>query len=191
MIPADETPRVVVLGWGNITRSDDGLGPLLMERVREARLPHVTAIEDFQLQVEHALDLQGQELALFVDAGQGTPAPFSFAQTAARMDLTFTSHKQSPEAVLSVYETIVGKAPPPAFVLTVAGEDFSVGALLSPAGAQRLELAWDFLLGLLRAPSLEGWREAAGCAGAVWEKGAIADCDAGDTMIGSGSKPEC
>ncbi len=157
-----EPARVVLLGWGNITRSDDGLGPLLMERARAVGLPHVTLIEDFQLQVEHALDLRGHDLALFVDAGKGTPAPFSFMQTAPRPDLTFTSHKQTPEAVLSVYETVLGEAPPPAFVLTVAGEDFSVSASLSPAAAQRLELAWDFLLPLLEAPSLEGWQEAAG-----------------------------
>jgi hydrogenase maturation protease len=163
MSSADKAPRVVVFGWGNITRSDDGIGPLLMERVRDAALPHVTPIEDFQLQVEHALDLQEHGLALFVDAGCGTAAPFSFTQTAPRLDLSFTSHKQSPEAILSVYETVLKTPPPPAFVLTVAGEDFSVGASLSGPGAERLELAWDFLLSLLRAPSLTNWREAVTC----------------------------
>jgi hypothetical protein len=32
--------------------------------------------EDFRLQIEHALDLEGTEAALFLDAGKGTPPPF-------------------------------------------------------------------------------------------------------------------
>jgi len=158
-------PRVVVLGWGNITRSDDGLGPLLLERVARARLQHVTVIEDFQLQIEHALDLRGHDLVVFADAGFKTPAPFRFVQTKPRAGMAFSSHKLTPEAVLDVYREVTGNAPPPAFVLTVAGEDFSVGASLSAAAAERLELASDFLLFLLQFPSLESWRAAAQEAG--------------------------
>ena len=58
--------HVVVLGWGNASRGDDGLGPLLLARVEALGLSHVTAIEDFQLQLEHALDLKGADLALSI-----------------------------------------------------------------------------------------------------------------------------
>ena len=152
---------MVVLGWGNITRTDDALGPLLMERIERAQLQHVSVVEDFQLQIEHALDLQGHDLALFADAGFGTPAPFAFFQTAPRAGMDYSSHKLAPEAVLDIFQRVMGETPPPAFVLSVAGEDFSVGKSLSPAAAQRLELASDFLLQLLRFPSLENWQAAA------------------------------
>ena len=110
------TPRVVLLGWGNVTRTDDALGPLLMERARCARLPHVTLVEDFQLQIEHALDLQGHALALFADAGLGSPAPFTFYRTEPRADTAYSSHKLAPEAVLDIYLRVLGETPPPAFV---------------------------------------------------------------------------
>ncbi len=161
MNTASVTPSVVVLGWGNVTRTDDALGPLLMERVRRARLRHVTLVEDFQLQIEHALDLQGHALALFADAGFGSPAPFAFYRTEPRAGTAYSSHKLAPEAVLDIYQRVLGETAPPAFVLSVAGEDFSVGDALSPAAAQRLELASDFLLQLLRSPSLENWQAAA------------------------------
>jgi hydrogenase maturation protease len=154
--PEVSLPRVVVLGWGNITRSDDALGPLLLERVRRAQFPHVTVVEDFQLQPEHAFDLSGHDLALFVDAGFETPAPFAFFQTAPKASTALSSHHVSPEAVLDLHERVLG-APPPAFILSVAGEDFSVGDTLSAAATQRLELASDFLLQRLRFPSLENW----------------------------------
>lgn len=70
--------RLVVFGWGNDARGDDGLGPLLLERVARMGLKDVATIEDFQLQIEHALDLDGADLALFLDAGKDTPAPFAF-----------------------------------------------------------------------------------------------------------------
>lgn len=153
--------QVVVLGWGNVTRSDDALGPLLLERVRREQFQHVTIVEDFQLQIEHAFDLKGQDLALFVDAGFKTQEPFAFFQTAPRRSMEISSHTLAPEALLDIYERVLGETPPPAFILTVAGEDFSIGDTLSAAARQRLELASDFLLQRLRAPSLENWRMAA------------------------------
>jgi len=67
--------RLVVFGWGNDASGDDGLGPLLLARVARAAWAGVTTVENFQLQIEHALDLDGAEAALFVDAGKDTPAP--------------------------------------------------------------------------------------------------------------------
>jgi hydrogenase maturation protease len=160
--PASALPRVVVLGWGNITRSDDALGPLLLERIRREHFEHVTVIEDFQLQPEHALDLSGHHLALFVDAGFETPAPFAFFQTAPKASTAFSSHTLAPEAVLDIHERVLGEPSTPAFVLSVAGEDFSVGDRLSAAAAERLELASAFLLQRLRLPTLESWRAAEG-----------------------------
>ena len=72
---------VVVFAVGNRSRGDDALGPLLLERLAavldaEGRGSRFELIDDFQLQIEHALDLAGRRLALFIDAGTGTPAPF-------------------------------------------------------------------------------------------------------------------
>jgi len=114
-------------------------------------------VEDFQLQPEHAFDLSGRDLALFVDAGAGTPAPFAFTRIAPKASLAFTSHSLAPEAVLDIHQRVLGEAAVPAFVLTVAGEDFEVGDGLSAAAAERLELAAEFLLERLRRASLEGW----------------------------------
>ena len=149
--------RLVVLGWGNESRGDDGLGPLLLRRFAEANWPDTVAIEDFQLQIEHALDLEGAECALFIDAGKGTPAPFTFCEIAPRAGDVHTTHALSPEAVLDVYARIKGP-PPPAFVICVRGESFELGEGLSSDGIARLEAAWGFLSRLMREPSLEAWR---------------------------------
>ena len=152
--------RLIVFGWGNDARGDDGLGPLLLGRVARAGWTDVTTIEDYQLQIEHALDLDGAEAALFLDAGRNTPAPFAFSEIAPKRDATHTTHALAPEAVLDVYARSLGRTPPPAFTLCVRGERFELGEGLSAEAAERLEGAWAFVQRLMREPSVEAWRRA-------------------------------
>lgn len=156
------SPDVVIFAIGNPSRGDDALGPLLMERLRDW-LPlqpegaRFELVEDFQLQVEHALDLEGKSLALFIDAGSGTPAPYSFTPVRAAGDLAHTSHALEPATVLHVQGKLQGTAPPPAFVLCVRGEAFELGEPLSPAALEHLEQAWERLQSLCRDACPEAW----------------------------------
>ncbi len=152
---------LVVFGWGNDARGDDGLGPLLLQRVARAAWPEVRAIEDFQLQIEHALDLDGADLALFLDAGKDTPAPFTFTEIEPARALTPTTHALAPEAVLDVYARALRQSPPPAFTLCICGERFELGEGLSPEASERLEAAWTFVQDLMGERSAEGWRRKA------------------------------
>ena len=154
--------RLVVFGWGNDARGDDGLGPLLLARVARAGWPDVTTVEDFQLQIEHALDLDGAEAALFVDAGKDTPAPFAFAEIEPARGATPTTHALAPEAVLDVYVRALRQPPPPSFTLCMRGERFELGEGLSPEARERLEAAWAFVQGLMGERSVEDWRRKAG-----------------------------
>lgn len=156
--------RLVVFGWGNTARGDDGLGPLLLEKIAALDLPNLVVVEDFQLQIEHALDLDGADLALFVDASVAAPAPFSFAETGPRPGLTHTSHAMAPEAVLDVAVRVLGRTPPPAFVLGMRGEAFELGTALGPAARAHLEAAFAFLKPLLDRPEVALWRAAAAIA---------------------------
>lgn len=149
--------QLVVFGIGNPSRGDDALGPLLLQRLDRARLPGVVTVEDFQLQIEHAIDLQGRSLALFIDAGQGTPAPFSFAPVYPAFNPAHTTHSLSPGDVLAVYSRALEQEPPPAYVLCVRGQRFELGEGLSPAAEAHLEAAWMFLLQLCCDPDPRRW----------------------------------
>ncbi len=151
-------PRVVVLGWGNVSRGDDAIGPLLLQRLSEAAWPGVETIEAYQLQIEHALDLVGADLVLFVDAGMDTPAPFAFDEIHPQGAFTSSTHALLPQSVLEVFCKVQGTAPPPAFVLCVRGEDFELGAPLGALAAHHLAQAWDWMQGLFRKPDAASWR---------------------------------
>ncbi len=153
---------VVVFGVGNPSRGDDALGPLLMAELEAAAQPGVRLVEDFQLQVEHALDLDGAALALFIDAGTGTPAPFTFAEIQPRASRAVSSHALDPAAVLQVFRDVRQTPPPPAFVLCVRGESFELGAPLSEGAERHLTAARQWLANCLANQTPEHWRQLTG-----------------------------
>lgn len=159
---------VVVFATGNRSRCDDAIGPLLLERLArwltaEGRTDAFELIEDYQLQIEHALDLQGRRLALFIDAGWGTAAPLEFfAIGPAVMPGEPGTHQLSPQRVLDVYRQVALAEPPPSFVLCVRGERFDIGEELSALAEAHLEAAWRQLTLLCREPDAALWRAMAG-----------------------------
>ena len=158
---------VAVFAIGNRSRGDDAIGPLLLERLElwlEARgkADEFELIDDYQLQIEHALDLQGKRLLLFIDAGCGTPAPFRFYSIdSTSAAATSSTHELPPEGVLDVYRQFEGAAPPPSFVLCVRGERFHLGEGLSGAATAYAESAWLHLQRLCLRPDANFWSDIA------------------------------
>jgi hydrogenase maturation protease len=146
-----ERAPVLVLAVGNPSRGDDALGPELAARLEAAGLPGVEVISEFQLQVENALDLEGRERVIFVDAGAGTAPPFELRALSAAAEFLHTSHALAPEAVLATYQRVTGKAAPESWLLCVRGESFELGEALSAAAGGHLEAAWRRLVVLCRS----------------------------------------
>ena len=158
--------RIVLFGTGNPSRGDDALGPLLLERAVAwlSGQPglEVDAVADFQLQVEHALDLQGSGLALFLDADVSCAGAYALRRVVPCDDQSHTTHELSPGAVLLVCRRVIGEEPPPAFSLGVRGERFELGEPLSASAARHLDAAWTCLQQLLLDGRPEAWAELAG-----------------------------
>ena len=159
--PPDVAP-LLVLAVGNPSRGDDALGPLAAERLAALALPGVEVLTDFQLQVEHALDLLGRRRVVFVDAAASGAAPFELRPLAPaaqvsraapglpRSAASFSSHSLSPAAVLDTYRRLTGGEPPPSMLLAIRGHDFALGAPLSTAAAANLYSALAALTAVLR-----------------------------------------
>lgn len=138
------TAPILVFGWGNPSRGDDALGPLFVERIEALNLPGVECLTDFQLQIEHALDLEKRERILFVDASLNIEPPFRQRRLSPARDATFSTHAITPEAVMQVYVDLHDDPPPPCTLLAICGECFELGEPLSPAAARHLEAALEW-----------------------------------------------
>jgi len=136
----DVVAPVLVLGWGNPSRGDDALGPMFIERFEafsQASMPpgSVECLTDFQLQIEHALDLIGRVRVLLVDASVELDAPFQVSVPRAARDASFTTHALAPEALLQVYRELHHGEPPPCTLLAIRAAHFELG---EPPAAQAL-----------------------------------------------------
>lgn len=152
------TASLLIFGYGNPSRGDDALGPLLLERLQELDLPHVEILTDFQLQVEHALDLQGRERVLFIDASVSCSKPYAFSRLYAQKDTSYTSHVMSPMALLYSYVQLYGD-PPPTYLLQVRGECFELGEPLSASATINLEASFNLLQKICSKTDLSVWEQ--------------------------------
>jgi hydrogenase maturation protease len=154
---------ILVFGYGNPSRGDDALGPLLVKHLEQQMMPtpadaDVEVLCDFQLQIEHALDLERRRLVLFVDASVAAIEEFDFTELKPTRDDSYTSHAMSPAAVLSVFQSIKKQPPPPSFLLSIKGEQFELGEDLSVNAQNNLALAQRFVERLLANPDYELWK---------------------------------
>ena len=159
----------LIIAIGNESRGDDALAPLLLRELdswlTETGESLVELLEDFQLQVEHAVDLLERELVLFIDAGIDTAAPYSFYRIHPGGEQPLLSHALAPEAVLDTYRQVYQQTPPPAYVLCLRGEQFELGADLSDEATTHLRAAKTFMRKLLQEISPTAWdAHAAQCA---------------------------
>jgi hydrogenase maturation protease len=127
------TAPLLVFGWGNLSRGDDAAGPLFVQQLSalygSALAGQVDFLEDYQLQIEHALDLVGREQVLFVDASLNATAPFEATTLHPARGANFTTHAMSPESVMQVYRELRCAEPPPCTLLAIRGMSYELGAL--------------------------------------------------------------
>ena len=143
-------PRVLILGYGNPGRQDDGLGPAASARIEALGWPNVTAYENYQLNIEDALEVADHDVVWFVDAARSGPSPFAFEPLAPAASLEFTSHLVRPEAILAMAHQYYG-ATPQAFLLGIRGYEFEFAEGLTNAATENLQLAVEMLKGRLSA----------------------------------------
>ncbi|HTS37731.1 MAG TPA: hydrogenase maturation protease [Candidatus Solibacter sp.] len=125
--------RLLIVGYGNPLRSDDGLGWHIAQRLsHEVSAPDVRVIQTQQLTLEIAEAANHAKHVLFIDARRAGPPgtlacePISGGATARH------THEVSPSSVLKLAADLYGRAPS-AHLLTITGDSFEAGESLSPA----------------------------------------------------------
>jgi len=144
--------RLLIIGYGNPGRRDDGLGPAFASALDAMEFPDVAVEAAYQLAIEDAALLADCTDALFVDACTSSRAPYEFREIRPARNISFSSHSVDPESVLAICEEHFRPAPN-AWVLGIRGYDFSLGEELTRGAKENLGLA----LGFARA-FLGAWR---------------------------------
>jgi hydrogenase maturation protease len=135
-------PRLLIVGYGNPLRGDDGFGYRAAELLRETVTdPEVEILAVHQLTPELMEAVSRAARVIFLDAAVG-PEPGRIEERRLQPgapNAAFTHHA-TPEALLAGARALYG-ASPKATLITVTGLDFSYSMELSPLVASALATA--------------------------------------------------
>ena len=136
--------RILVYGYGNPGRQDDGLGPAFIERLDADEIPGVVTDSNYQLQVEDALAVSQSDTVIFVDAAVSGDEPFTFTELEPSNETGLTTHSISPGNLLALCRDIFHKSVR-AHVLAIRGYQWEFMDKLTPDAEKNLDLAYRFL----------------------------------------------
>jgi hydrogenase maturation protease len=145
-------PRILVLGYGNPGRQDDGLGPAVAAGIDRLGWPNITAYDNYQLNIEDALEVAEHDIVWFVDAAKVGPSPYNVRNLSASSTIEFTSHIVRPEAILAIARQYYGKSPQ-AFLLAIRGYRFEFVEQLTAGAVDNLRVAMLMLTNKIRTLS--------------------------------------
>lgn len=136
----DNPARLLVIGYGNTLRRDDGVGPRVAGAVKEMQLPGVQVLAPQQLVPELAAHIARARAVIFVDAIAEKTERVELRELAVGPDCPDFTHAGDPSALLALVKHIYGNNPP-GWILAIPGEDFAFGETLSPCALHGSELA--------------------------------------------------
>lgn len=138
-----ENAKVVVVGYGNTLRSDDGFGPAVAELLR-SRLsePRVRVLSRQLLTVDLVADLEQAEFCVLVDAAtHGQLGALTLREIVPEPTEPATlGHELSPASLLGLTRQLCGRAPACVLVSTPA-QSVELGETLSNEVAALVEIA--------------------------------------------------
>jgi len=145
---------VLVIGFGNPLRGDDGAGCYVVQQLaQQGHAKHLTTMEVHQLMPELAAPISNASRVIFVDAAQDLPAGLvstsSIAPSPAGLteQPTMTHHLDPPE-LLALARRVFGRCPP-AELLAIGACEFDVGERLSPVVQFACDRVVEHLTGVL------------------------------------------
>jgi hydrogenase maturation protease len=143
-------PALLVIGYGNTLRGDDGVGPRVAEAVGALRLPGVQVLICQQLSPEHAEPISRADTVVFVDAAVDAPREVQLRPLAPGASTQLMAHAADPRTMLALARDVFGHAPR-AWWLTIPAEQLGFGETLSAAAQRGLAAALERIQALWRA----------------------------------------
>ena len=131
---------LLVLGYGNTLRGDDGVGPRVAEAIEALNLPGVASLVAPLLTPELADPISRAETVIFVDAAVDAPRVVQLRMLAPTASSQVMAHAASPATLLALARDVFGHAPQ-AWWLTIPAENMAMGEDFSPLAQRGLKTA--------------------------------------------------
>ncbi|MCB0806761.1 MAG: hydrogenase maturation protease [Bacteroidales bacterium] len=140
--------KILIYGYGNPGRQDDGLGNALVEdlenRARQEGLDHLFFDSNYQLNIEDAANIAEMDLVIFADASTEEINDIDFTPVDESTHVAFTSHAASPGYIVNLCREIYEKTPA-VYLLHIKGYEWAFKEGLTAKAYKNLELASSFI----------------------------------------------
>lgn len=139
-MPTIPSPRLLVIGYGNTLRGDDGVGPRVVEAAAALDLPNVQTLSCDLLTPELADPIAQAKLVVFVDAAIDAPREVQLRPLAPAESSQIMAHAADPRTLLALARDVFGRAPE-AWWLTIPIENTGIGEQLSDLAMKGVAIA--------------------------------------------------
>lgn len=136
----DSAAGLLVIGYGNTLRRDDGVGPKVAEAVAALALPGVRTLACALLTPELAEAASQARVVVFVDAAVDAPREVQLRNLEPAGSSQIMAHAASPATLLALARDVFGHAPE-AWLLTIPAKNIGIGEELSAFTRRGLETA--------------------------------------------------
>ena len=149
-------PKIFICGIGNKLKGDDGVGPHVIEKLKEKELPENITVEDFGISgFKTALEIGNYDKVIFVDAVQRGEKPGSlykselnreeFLENPSLASCSVSLHESDLEKILSSAASL-HSFPHTVVVIGCEPEDLSTGLGLSQSVKKSVDTIVEMVL---------------------------------------------
>ena len=143
-----ELPKILVYGYGNPGRQDDGLGNAFIEQldkwIESEGLTNVTTDTNYQLNIEDADAIADKDIVIFVDASIEPIEDYILTKVqSSDSKIEFTMHAVSASFVLDLCQKLY-KTFPATYLLHIKGYEWDFKECLTDKANRNLMKALEF-----------------------------------------------
>jgi hydrogenase maturation protease len=145
--------ELLVIGYGNTLRGDDGVGPRVAEAVGNLRLPGVHTLICALLTPELADPISRAGKVIFVDAAVDAPEEVQWRRLQPNKSSQLMAHAADPHTLLALARDVFGRAPE-AWWLTIPAVDLGFHEEFSPKVQRGFVEAVEKIQAFCRSPQM-------------------------------------
>ncbi len=147
--------QILIYGYGNLGRQDDGLGILLSQKleawVKKEGFSGFTFENNYQLNIEDAAEIANKDLVIFADASEEEIDDFCLSVVDGKKELSFTTHAASPSYIVKLCNDLFDRQPL-VLLVHIKGYEWAFREGLSEKAEKNLGNAFRYLQKLLANP---------------------------------------
>ncbi len=152
-----QTSKILIYGYGNPGRQDDGLGNLFVDTAKEwvekQGLTNIAFDSNYQLNIEDAAEISDKDIVVFVDASTEDIQDFVLEQIKPDAKVEFSMHSVSASYVVHLCNDIYDKTPK-SFLLHIKGYQWEFMEKMTLEAKANFALAFEYMKPLLQNPQL-------------------------------------